>query len=258
MDAQSFPYTKPAIEGPASAGDNPIPAIARALRSDRRLGFDHLPFQLAFDEGTLEMDGTVPTLAHKRRALQLAAAHPGVIWVVDRLRVTPSTAMSDAEIRDHVVDALLEEAAFLECAIRKTVKGVRERVQDPPGGRGDVCVLVEDGVVTLDGELPSRAHKRLAGVLAWWVPGTRDVVDGLGVLSTEQDNDDEITDAVRIALEKDPFVDAGQIRVRTKNDVVTLSGLVWSAAEREMAENDAWYVFRVADVVNDLRVAKAT
>ncbi|HEX5022545.1 MAG TPA: hypothetical protein VFX54_17890 [Candidatus Binatia bacterium] len=28
-------------------------------------------------------------------------------------------------------------------------------------------------------------HKRLAGVLAWWVPGTRDVVDGLEEVPAE-------------------------------------------------------------------------
>lgn len=116
-------------------------------------------------------------------------------------------------------------------------------------------MIVEDGVVTLDGELPTRAHKRLAGVLAWWVPGTRDVVDGMGVLSPEQDNDGEITDAVRMALEKDPFVDVGQIRVTSKANAVTLQGLVWSRAERHMAESDAWYVFGVAEVTNEPGVA---
>jgi osmotically-inducible protein OsmY len=119
-------------------------------------------------------------------------------------------------------------------------------------------VTVDNGVVTLDGELPTRAHKRLTGVLAWWVPGTRDVVDGLRVLSPEPDNDGEITDAVRAALEKDPFVDASQLRVSTKAKIVTLTGLVWSRAERSMAESDAWFVFGVAGVINNLQVADVT
>lgn len=240
----------------ASAREGQLAAIAHTLRSDLRLDLAHLPIRLAFEGGTLAVDGAVPTLAHKRRALQRAAAHPSVTWVVDRLRVTPSTLMNDAEIRDHVIGALLEEGAFAECAIRQRVACLLQTVQAPLRGRGDLCVSVDDGVVTLTGKLPTRAHKCLAGVLAWWVPGTRDVIDGVRAPFSRQDDDDEVTDAVRTALEKDPFVDASQIQVETKNNVVRLQGLVWSAAERETAENDAWYVFRVSDVVNNLRVAK--
>ncbi|HVZ31953.1 MAG TPA: BON domain-containing protein, partial [Polyangiaceae bacterium] len=176
--------------------------------------------------------------------------------VVDRLRVTPATWMSDSTIREYVVDSLIEEAALPETVIRKRVRGGFETVQSSNVAQGEVTVSVEDGVVTLAGELPTRAHKRLAGVLAWWVPGTREVVDALGVSTGTPDNEDEITKAVHAALEKDPSLDAEQIRVVTEQDVVTLSGLVWSRYEREIAENDAWFVFGVADVVNALQVAE--
>jgi osmotically-inducible protein OsmY len=55
----------------------------------------------------------------------------------------------------------------------------------------------------------------------------------------------------------DPFVDASQIRVDARGGVVTLSGLVWSTSERQMADNDAWYIFGVTDVENDLRAAES-
>ena len=96
--------------------------------------------------------------------------------------------------------------------------------------------------------------KRLAGVLAWWVPGSRDVVNGLGVTPPEDDNDGEITDAVRVALEKDPMVNPDQIRVMTHNAVVTLQGQVPTQSERDAAEFDAWYVFGVDKVVNQISV----
>jgi osmotically-inducible protein OsmY len=95
--------------------------------------------------------------------------------------------------------------------------------------------------------------KRLAGVLAWWVPGSRDVVNGIEVLPPAEDNDDEVVDAVRLVLEKNPFVNASQIRVSCSNYIVTLEGLVKSEAQRRMAEADAWYVFRVDRVVNLLQ-----
>ncbi|HXG21706.1 MAG TPA: BON domain-containing protein [Methylomirabilota bacterium] len=61
-----------------------------------------------------------------------------------------------------------------------------------------------------------------------------------------------LTDAVRLVLEKDPFVNADQIRVSTRNSVVTLEGLVANDTERDMAEFDAWYVFGVNRVINKL------
>ncbi len=61
-------------------------------------------------------------------------------------------------------------------------------------------------------------------------------------------------DAVRIALEKDPLVDAGRIQVGAHRSVVTLGGVVPSEPEREMAEQDAWCVFGVDDVVNRIAV----
>jgi len=50
------------------------------------------------------------------------------------------------------------------------------------------------------------------------------------------------------------FVKADQIRVRTRDHVVTLEGLVPNQTNREMAEFDAWYVFGVDRVVNRLEV----
>jgi osmotically-inducible protein OsmY len=91
-------------------------------------------------------------------------------------------------------------------------------------------------------------------VLAWWVPGSRDVINGLAVEPPEEDSDDEVTDAVRLVLEKDPFVRVDQIRIRTQGRVVTLEGLVPNHTICEMAEFDVWYLFGIDQVVNRLQV----
>jgi osmotically-inducible protein OsmY len=108
--------------------------------------------------------------------------------------------------------------------------------------------------VVLEGQVPSLSHKRLAGVLAWWVPGTQNVLNCLIVEPPEEDSDDEMTDALRLVLEKDPFVNADQIRVTSNDRTVTLEGLVPNEAESEMAEQDAWCIFGVDRVVNRLEV----
>ena len=231
-----------------------VAEVRSALRSEPR--FTHWrEVDVSLDAGALALAGEVESVAVKKLLLGRAAAHPGVAGIVDRLRVAPARRMGDGEIRDRLRDALLAEPAFTEIALHEIVKGETVTVRAPVGsGRNDIGIRVDDGIVTLDGSAPSLAHKRLVGVLAWWVPGTRDVVNGLDVSAPEEDTDDEITDAVRIALEKDPFVDASQIRVVTRNAVVLLTGVVPKDAEREMAELDAWYVLGVERVENRIAV----
>jgi hypothetical protein len=83
-------------------------------------------------------------------------------------------------VRELVCNALLEEPALLNCTIGADTPGHVDVFRQPVSGRsGEITVQVQDGVVTLNGQVPSLSHKRLTGVLAWWVPGTRDVINGL-------------------------------------------------------------------------------
>lgn len=232
-----------------------LAAVRRALTSESRIGPQASHIEMDFAEGALTLDGEVANVAAKKLALEGAAAVSGVVGIVDRLRVTPAQRMGDGQIRDLVRGALLQEPALTELAIHEIVKGEELSAREPAERRrGWIRLSVADGVVTLDGEVPSLAHKRFAGVLAWWVPGSRDVINGLGVEPAQEDNDEEIADALRLVLEKDPFVNASQIRVGARNAVVTLAGLVPTDSEREMAEFDAWYVFGVDRVNNGIEV----
>jgi osmotically-inducible protein OsmY len=205
--------------------------------------------------GSLTIAGEVADVAVKKRLLARAAMHPAVAGIIDRLRVAAASPMGDKEIRDHVRDALLSEPALAEVAILERIAGALVPARrDPAAKRGIITISVADGVVTLDGDVPGLAQKRLAGVLAWWVPGSRDIVNGLGVTPPEEDSDEEIEDAVRFALEKDPFVNASQIRIGVSNAAVRLTGTVPTESERDMAEFDAWYVFGVDEVENRVQV----
>jgi osmotically-inducible protein OsmY len=240
--------------------------IRAALEREPRVRLDQSPIEVVFNEidDTVTLQGEAPDIAAKKLALELAAAVPGARGVVDRLRVAPSARMSDEEIRDHIRDAFIQEPAFANCAIRVRTKEGMETFNDPAEKRGDFMIIVgegmalqegrDEGVVLLEGQTPSLSHKRLAGALAWWVPGSRDVLNCLEVVPPEEDNDDEITDAVKIVLDKDPFVDEVQILVATRNRVVTLDGAVRSEGEKDMAEFDAWFVFGVDRVINNLQV----
>jgi len=228
--------------------------VRDALRTDTSIGFDEQPIVLALSDGALLVDGEVPDVAVKRRTLRTVAAVVALRPVIDRLHVQPAQPMEDGMIGDHVRDALVAEPALADCRVRIWVKGRPELVCDPLSASGAIDIRVDGGVVTLDGEVTGLGHKRLAGALAWWVPGSRDVINGIGVAPPEEDSDAEITDAVRLVLEKDAFVNAAQIRVITEKAVVGLYGLVPTESERNMAEHDAWYVFGVENVVNRIVV----
>jgi osmotically-inducible protein OsmY len=225
--------------------------ILAALEKDTRVNLHRYPITIAMQNGDLILAGEMESIVAKKLALVAAAETHGVQRIVDRLTVIPAEKMGDAEIRDHVCKVLLGEPALEHCIIHGLVGGSVETVRKAiPDRAGSIVVAVSDGVVTLNGEVPSLTHKRLAGVLTWWVPGARDVVNGLEEVPAEEDNDDELVDAVRLVLEKDPFVDAGSIRVSSKDWVVTLEGLVPREAMKQMAERDAWYVLGVTGVIN--------
>jgi osmotically-inducible protein OsmY len=235
--------------------DTIIKQVRATLEKDPRINLHRYPIAITAENGDLILSGEVESIAAKKLALVAAAETPGVQRIVDRLKVTPAEKMGDPEIRDHVCKLMLQEPALEHCIIRgfvgDDVPTFRRAIAEPAES---IVVAVSDGVVTLNGQVPSLTHKRLAGVLAWWVPGTRDVVNGLEEVPSEEDNDDELTDAVRLALEKDPFVDASNILVTTRDWIVRLDGLLPNATAKQMAERDAWYVLGVKDVIDRIQV----
>lgn len=234
-----------------------IKNVAAALERDPRVNLHRSPIQVDFSDGLVVLTGEVEDIATKKIAVEIAASVSDVYGVGDRLRVAPAQRLTDGEVRDNVRQFLLEEPALMTCTFKVNVKGeIVVRRQAPPDGCGEITITVEDGVVHLDGHVCSLEHKRLAGVLAWWAPGSRDVINGLAVVPEQEGNDDEITDAVRVALEKDPLIrDDRQIQVSTHGGVVSLRGYVQTEEEKKMAESDAWYVHGVYRVENAIQTA---
>ncbi len=72
------------------------------------------------------------------------------------------------------------------------------------------------------------------------------------IIPPEEDNDDEVTESVRLVLEKNKLIDPSRIRVTNRDYMVTLEGLVGTENQKMMIENDAWYIFGVDQVINKL------
>lgn len=233
-----------------------VDALRAALASDERLGHLFKPDRLHLEpDGVLIFEAEVDDVMQKKVALKIAAAFPDVTGIVDRVHLRPAERMGDAEIRTQLrriysADPTLEGLSVLER------RGARlaeiARIDDPTG---TLEYEVVDGIVTLNGSANGLTVKRYVGVLAWWVPGARDVINGIEDISGEKDAPDRIAEAVRLALEKDPYLDDAQIKVGVRDRVVRLTGLLPTKAQRRMAENDTWYVFGVDDVINEIETA---
>lgn len=231
-----------------------VHAIHAALAHERRVNLHRHPIRITFADGVVTLEGEVETIAAKKLALRLAGGVDGVRGVADRLHVAAGERRGDGAIRDSICAFLLQSPEFRPCTIRAWSKEHLETLRHAEYAGGDIDIAVDDGIVTFEGQVPSLTHKRVAGVLAWWTAGCRDVINALDVAPAEEDNDPEVTDALRLVLEMDPLVQADHITVACRNYVVTLRGYARTAQERLRAELDAWAVFAVDNVVNEIEV----
>jgi osmotically-inducible protein OsmY len=221
------------------------------MAADAAIDLPHNPIAISVEDGTARLAGEVADLATKRRMHYKALGIAGISGVDDHLHVTPSERRADDAVRVAVYASEQGEPAFRYFDIGFA----EEPAPGPDSGCTDwMRIAVQDGVVTLTGATNSLSHKRLADALAWWTIGVVDVKNRLHVEPPERDSDAEITDAIRMILEKDPWLDDGQIAARTDKRTVTLAGLVASTEQRHRAENDAWTVLGVHQVNNLIEV----
>lgn len=226
--------------------------IRQVLESEPRIDFGHQAISIVFANDELLLSGEVSDISVKRLAVRCASRVLGVVTVQDELRARTDEVLLASEIHDLLYKSLVAEPALGGCTLRHRVTGGFTTTRTPQVAVGRIDVSIARGVVTLEGEVPSIAQKRLVGVLGWWTPGVVDVVNNLSVQPPEEDSDGALADALRLVLEKDQRVHTVGIRVGARSGVVTLKGTVPEEKERAIVERNAWYVFGVEDVVNRL------
>ena len=229
--------------------------VHAALEREPRINIHRHPIRIESKDGAVTLEGEVADVAAKKLALELAGAAQGVRGVIDRLRVAPGEARGDGAVRDSLARMLLEQPEFRNCTLRmrsnEKVLGLQESKDD---GVGEIEISVAQCVIVLEGHVISVPHRLFAGVLAWWTPGRRDVINALEVRPAYEERDDEVAEALRLALDADPLLDADQIRPQCRNWVVTLEGAVPTEEQRRRAELDAWSLSGVDRVLNRLQV----
>ncbi len=227
--------------------DKTVTAILAAMEREDGINLHEYPIKITHSD-TLKLEGEVESIEAKRKALLLASRAVNGASIEDCLRLTPGERRVGTALLNAVLSALMQEPAFAEIEI------IGKEQVPPLNGRGRIGVSVEGCVVTLNGQLGSLSHRRLAEVITWWVPGCCDVKNCLTVSPAEDETDDEISDAIRLVFDKEPSLNADEISISTRNSEVTLRGVVHSSEQRRIACYDCWYVPGVNAVHNELQI----
>jgi len=165
------------------------------------------------------LSGEVSNLLAKERAARIAETVRGVRSVVNRIQVEPSVTRTDAQIRRDIEAALLA---------------------DPATESYDIGVAVQDGAVKLTGGVDSYQERELAKKVAKGVRGVRAIDDQIEIQYKSDRPDVEIENEIKRTLRWNTHVDHNLIEVGVNDGKVALTGTVGSAAEKRLAESDAW------------------
>jgi osmotically-inducible protein OsmY len=231
--------------------------VRSALERETRINVHRYPIRIhTEDDGAVLLEGEVADIAAKKLALD-AAVTAGARGIIDRVRVIPADRRGDGAIRDSLGEFLRTEAELRNCSLRARINEKVTVFRDLPtsAGGAEIQASIADGIIALEGRVISQSHRRFAGVLAWWTPGCRDVVNSLEVDPPAEDRDDDVIDVLRLVLEADPVVDdSEQILPNCKSMVITLDGAVRTEGLRRRIEHDAWCLYGVPRVVNHIQV----
>lgn len=184
------------------------------------------------ENGIVTLSGSVGTYFAKLEAATTAESVKGVLGVINNIEVEPVVRL-DSQIRGDIVSAL---------------------VADPVTESFEIDVNVEDGVVTLTGEVDSYTEKNIAEEVAQGVKGVIDVKNLLTYDLVADRTDADIQADIKRRLRSDASIDSGLISVTVNNGKVTLGGSAGSATEKSEAEIEAWIVPGVKSVANNIDV----
>jgi osmotically-inducible protein OsmY len=141
---------------------------------------------------------------------------------------------------------------------RRLQEQVLSALEREPGvDAAQVGVCVAEGVVTLQGRVPTFREKWLAERAARRLVGVRAVANDLEVAATEVGvSDRSIAQAVADALEWDSAVPIGRVKATVRHGWVTLTGTTTWQFQRSAAERAAALIKGVKGVANSIAIER--
>ncbi len=147
-----------------------------------------------------------------------------------------------------------QDGALLAAADDTVRSAVERALEQEPGLPGTITVTVNEGVVTLSGNVDNDVVARRAVTLSQDIRGVRAVIERMQVVAPLVD-DRTLGRNVESVLARDAALREREISATVRRGRVLLGGTVDSFAEREMAEQAAWGVRGVVQVESRLALA---
>ena len=194
--------------------------IENAIQADLQVR-DYLDFNnidLSISSGIVTFEGEVSNLYQKQRVEEIAKEIRGVEGVINHIEV------QDAGVDDDDIEENIETALEM----------------NPVTEEMNVDMMVSDGNVNLTGEVGSYQEKQLVEDVVMGVKGVVRIVNNLNIDYKTDNPDEEIKEEIKRTLANDIRVNDALIDVSVNNGMVTLSGIVGSALEKDQATADAW------------------
>ena len=188
---------------------------------------------VAVKDGVVTLTGSIVNYWQKKEVERAVKRVTGVKAVAEDLTIKlPGTAArSDADIAQSVVSGL-----------RFNVALPSDRVQ----------ATVENGWVTLEGEVEWQYQKRAAENAIKYLMGVRGVTNSISIKPRVSAAD--VKAKIESAFARRAQLDANQIRVESTDNKVILRGSVHSWDEKDDAEQAAWAAPGVTKVENNVMV----
>jgi osmotically-inducible protein OsmY len=184
-------------------------------------------------DGVVSLSGSVDSFAKKMEAENAAKKVRGVVALIENIEVRfpNSWSRSNVEIANEAVNALKSNWSV---------------------PNDNITVKVEDGWVTLEGELPWNYQREAAKSAINYLSGIKGVTNLIKIKS-------EITDEIEKKEVEDAFerswsVNNNDIKVSVLGTTVTLDGTVNSWYQKEEAGRIAWNTPGIMDVKNELTI----
>jgi VCBS repeat-containing protein len=188
---------------------------------------DHRDIRVFVTDGVVTLNGTIPSYADKVAAERVAERVAGVTAVANELAVAVPVRFqrTDTDIAEAVVSALAWDVQVPDTKIK---------------------AAVTNGWVTLEGDVEWRYQHDAAERAVRNLNGVRGVTNNI-TITPKRVSSQDVSKAIKEALERRADRTAGHITVETAGTVVTLSGSVPSFGERRAVPG-------VSDVRDELAV----
>jgi osmotically-inducible protein OsmY len=191
---------------------------------------------VAVHNGVVTLSGTVDSCRKKTEAEKAARRIAGVKAVAEDIEVKPNAfgRRNDTQVAEAVLNALKWDSQVV--ADKITVK-------------------VEDGWVTLDGEVDWHYQRKAANDTVLGLHGVKGINNNITIKPSLNVN--EIKHEISAAFHRSANVDSKKVKVDVEGTHVTLSGTVRSYLEKKEAEQAAWRAPGVATVENKILIDEA-